>query len=100
MTTADARWAFGALLKRQRLSAGLTHESLAERAGLSSRTISDLERGVSRRPHRDTLELLLEALELSAAERSALEAAAWAAAIGPADLTTSGREAGQRPAST
>ena len=97
MTPADARWAFGALLKRHRLSAGLTHESLAERAGLSPRTISDLERGVSRRPHRDTLELLIQALDLSASERSGLESAAWAAAIGPADLTTSGRDAGSVP---
>jgi predicted ATPase/DNA-binding XRE family transcriptional regulator len=97
MTAADPRWVFGALLKRQRLSAGLTHESLAERAGLSPRTISDLERGVSRRPHRDTLELLVQALELSATERSALESAAWSVAIGPADLTTSGREAGSVP---
>jgi predicted ATPase/DNA-binding XRE family transcriptional regulator len=97
MTAADPRWAFGAQLKRQRLSAGLTHESLAERAGLSPRTISDLERGVSRRPHRDTLELLIRALDLSAAERSALESAAWASAMGPVDLTTSGREAGSVP---
>ena len=97
MTAADPRWAFGALLKRQRLSAGLTHESLAERAGLSPRTISDLERGVSRRPHRDTLELLVQALDLSVAERSALESAAWASAMGPVDLTTSGREVGSVP---
>jgi predicted ATPase/DNA-binding XRE family transcriptional regulator len=97
MTAADPRWAFGALLKRHRLRAGLTHERLAERSDLSPRTISDLERGVSRRPHRDTLELLIQALELSAAERSALESAAWAAAIGPVDLSTSGREAGSVP---
>jgi predicted ATPase/DNA-binding XRE family transcriptional regulator len=97
MTAADPRWALGALLKRHRRQAGLTHESLAERAALSTRTISDLERGVSRRPHRDTLELLIQALELSPSERSALESAAWAAAIGPADLTTSGREAGSVP---
>ena len=96
MTAAHPHWAFGALLKRHRLRAGLTHESFAERAGLSPRTISDLERGVSRRPHRDTLELLIQALELSAAQRSALESAAWAAAIGPVDLTT-GREAGSVP---
>jgi predicted ATPase/DNA-binding XRE family transcriptional regulator len=97
MAAGDARSAFGSLLKRHRLRAGLTHESLAERAALSSRTISDLERGVSRRPHRDTLNLLIEALDLSAAERSALELAAWAAAIGRAELTTSGPEVGSVP---
>ena len=35
---------FGALLKRQRLAAGLTQEALAERAGLSAKAVSDLER--------------------------------------------------------
>src|SRR6188768_2546191 len=48
---------FGDLLKRYRLAAGLTHEALAERATLSARAISDLERGVSRRPRRETIEL-------------------------------------------
>jgi transcriptional regulator with XRE-family HTH domain len=43
---------FGALLKRYRLAAGLTHEALAERAALGVRTISDLERGVSSRASR------------------------------------------------
>src|SRR5689334_15476416 len=95
MTVAEARSVFGALLKRHRLNAGLTHESLAERAALSSRTISDLERGVSRRPHRDTLNLLIEALDLSPAERSALELAAWA--IAPAESMTSGHDLGSVP---
>jgi predicted ATPase/DNA-binding XRE family transcriptional regulator len=96
MTLAEARSAFGALLKRHRLTAGLTHESLAERAALSSRTISDLERGISRRPHRDTLNLLIDALDLSPTERSALESAAWAA-IAPAESTISGSEVGGVP---
>lgn len=38
---------FGNLLRRARRSAGLTQEALAERAGLSARAISDLERGVN-----------------------------------------------------
>src|SRR5215471_10068430 len=96
MTTADARSAFGALLKRHRLTAGLTHESLAELAGLSARTISDLERGVSRRPHRDTLNLLIDALNLLPHQQSSLESAAWAAAMGPAQSTSS-REFGSVP---
>jgi len=97
MTAGDARSAFGALLKTYRLNAGLTHERLAGLAALSPRTISDLERGVSRRPQRDTLELLVQALQLSAAERAALESAARIAALGPPDLTTSGPEAGGVP---
>ncbi len=37
---------FGELLRRSRVATGLTQEELAERAGLSARGISDLERGV------------------------------------------------------
>jgi len=67
--------AFGSLLKRLRIAAGLTQEALAERAGLSVRAISDLERGVNRAPHDDTLQLLVEALSLHPADRAALLAA-------------------------
>jgi transcriptional regulator with XRE-family HTH domain len=66
---------FGALLKRERLARGLTQEALAERAGLSTRAISDLERGVNRAPRKETLRLLAEALQLSADEHARLEAA-------------------------
>jgi tetratricopeptide (TPR) repeat protein/transcriptional regulator with XRE-family HTH domain len=67
---------FGLLLRRHRRAAGLTQEELAEQAGLSVRAIGDLERGVRFTPRRDTLELLIEALQLGAAERGAFEAAA------------------------
>ncbi len=67
---------FGYVLRRLRLAAGLTQEELAERAGVSWRTISDLERGVYRAPRRDTLALLVEALAIADADRIALEAAA------------------------
>jgi transcriptional regulator with XRE-family HTH domain len=72
----DERLPFGLVLKRFRLAAGLTHEALAERASLGARTISDLERGVSRVPRADTLALLVEALELSPSQQAVLEAAA------------------------
>src|SRR4051812_8902321 len=72
----DERLPFGLVLKRFRLAAGLTHEALAERASLGARTISDLERGVSRAPRADTLALLVEALKLSPPQRALLEAAA------------------------
>ncbi|HEX5442036.1 MAG TPA: AAA family ATPase [Ktedonobacterales bacterium] len=68
--------AFGALLRRYRTLAGLTQEQLAERAGLSARAITALERGVNRAPQRETFRLLADALGLGVEERTALEAAA------------------------
>ena len=59
---------FGALLKRYRQAAGLTQEALAGQAGLSMRTISDLERGLKTRPHPDTVARLAAALRLAPAE--------------------------------
>ncbi len=67
---------FGLLLRRYRATAGLTQDELAERAGLSTRGISDLERGARERPHRDTVQMLADALDLSAEERAILSAAA------------------------
>src|SRR6059058_1247385 len=68
--------AFGDLLRRYREAAGLTQEALAERARLSARAISDLERGVKHTPRHDTVALLAEALRLSTQERSTFVAAA------------------------
>ena len=56
---------FDGLLRRLRAEARLTPEELAEAAGLSSRTVSDLERGVNRRAHKDTAGLLADALNLT-----------------------------------
>ena len=53
---------FGALLRRQRLAAGLTQEALAERAGLSAKAVSDLERDPARTPRLGTVTLLADAL--------------------------------------
>ena len=58
---------FGDTLRRHRLAAGLTQEELAARAGLSVREVSDLERGVRRHPHGDTVGLLVTALGLAQA---------------------------------
>lgn len=91
------RWAFGDLLKRHRLAARLTHEGLAEKSALSARTISDLERGVSRRPRRETVDVLAHALQLTQPERSALEAAAWSAAVAMQDSATPGCNSGSLP---
>jgi transcriptional regulator with XRE-family HTH domain len=67
---------FGALLIRHRLAAALTQEALAERAGLSARAISDLERGVAGVPQQATVVRLAAALGLGASGRAALQAAA------------------------
>ena len=67
---------FGTLLKRYRLQAGLSQEALATRAQLSTRAISDLERGVKQTPHFDTIDLLAGALALSAPQRALLQTTA------------------------
>src|SRR5215207_3985416 len=74
---------FGELLHRYRVAAGLTQEALAERAGLSARGISDLERGARAGPRRNTLRLLIEALRLSPNEQATLVAAAGHASERP-----------------
>jgi predicted ATPase/DNA-binding XRE family transcriptional regulator len=67
---------FRRLLKHYRQAAGLSQEALAARAGLSARAISDLERGLYRRPRFDTLQLLLDALALPEPQQALLRAAA------------------------
>jgi predicted ATPase len=61
--------AFGHLLKRLRNANDLTQEELAERACVSVRLISDLERGSSHLPRRDTVQLLADGLHLRGSER-------------------------------
>jgi transcriptional regulator with XRE-family HTH domain len=56
---------FGGLLRQLRGEAGLTQEELAEAAGLSPRSVSDLERGINRTARKDTAELLAGALGLA-----------------------------------
>src|SRR5437763_6070367 len=63
----DARLA--TLLQRYRTAAGLTQEELAERAGVSGRTISDLERGFKMKPRLYTVRQLVDALGLSPVDR-------------------------------
>ncbi len=67
---------FAVLLRQLRTSAGLTQEQLAERARLSPRSISDLERGIHVTARRETTQLLAEALGLTGPARAAFEAAA------------------------
>ncbi len=69
---------FRDMLKRYRIAAGLTQEALAERARLSVRGLSDLERGARRLPRADTVTLLADALALAGARRDLFVAAARA----------------------
>jgi len=56
---------FAGLLRQLRAEAGLTQEELAEAAGLSPRSVSDLERGINRTARKDTAVLLAGALGLA-----------------------------------
>ncbi|PPK65273.1 helix-turn-helix domain-containing protein [Actinokineospora auranticolor] len=59
---------FSTLLRTHRERARLTQEELAERAGVSVRAISDIERGVARSPQRRTVTALAGHLSLSEVE--------------------------------
>ena len=67
---------FADLLRRFRRRSGLTQEELAERAGISPSAISQLERGLVVAPHKDTVQLLITALELTADDAAILAQAA------------------------
>lgn len=61
---------FRELLRQHRQAAGLTQEELAEAAELSTRGISDLERGTRGYPHLETVRRLATALDLDEATRA------------------------------
>lgn len=67
---------FGDLLRQHRRARAVTQEALAERAGVSVRAVSDLERGARSHPYRETAAFLANALELSGSDRTAFLAAA------------------------
>jgi transcriptional regulator with XRE-family HTH domain len=67
---------FAGLLRQLRAEAGLTQEELAEAAGLSPRSVSDLERGINRTARKDTAVLLGGALGLAEPVRTVFVAAA------------------------
>ncbi len=67
---------FAGVLRELRAQAALTQEQLAAAAGLSPRTVSDLERGLATTPHKDTVRLLADALQLGGSARVEFEAAA------------------------
>jgi tetratricopeptide (TPR) repeat protein/transcriptional regulator with XRE-family HTH domain len=67
---------FAELLRQLRTEARLTQEELAEAAGVSPRSISDLERGINRTARKDTALLLADALSLTGQVRVLFVAAA------------------------
>ncbi|MFJ6758314.1 BTAD domain-containing putative transcriptional regulator [Streptomyces sp. NPDC091273] len=62
----DCSWSFGERIRSFRGRAGLPQHELAERAGVSVRTLRDIEQGRVRRPQTRTLQLLADALGLDA----------------------------------
>jgi predicted ATPase len=74
--TVEGSSSFGALLREFRIGAGLSQEALAERASMSADGIGALERGVNRAPQRETLALLVRALQLEPEQQRSLESAA------------------------
>jgi tetratricopeptide (TPR) repeat protein/transcriptional regulator with XRE-family HTH domain len=73
---AESEPSFAGLLRRLRADARLTQEELAEAAGISPRSVSDLERGITRTAHKDTAMLLADALDLPESARELFVAAA------------------------
>ena len=75
---------FGELLRSRRVAAGLTQEELAERSGLSVRTIRDIERSRTA-PYRRSMDLLSGVLDLAGpgAAAAGVDIVARAPADGP-----------------
>ena len=73
---AESPGTFAGLLRELRRAAHLTQDEIAQAAGVSLRSVSDLERGVVSTPQRETVRLLADALYLTGPERARFEAAA------------------------
>ncbi len=89
---------FGGRLRQLREAAGLTQEELAERAGLSRKAISVLERGERKRPYPHTIRSLADALGLSEDERVSLLASVSRRDTASATAPATGLKLDQRPA--
>ena len=74
--TLESGTSFAVLLRSLRKAAFLTQEDLAHTARLSSRAISDLERGLTQTARRDTANRLADALNLTGSSREDFVAAA------------------------
>ena len=83
MSKDSAASTFGELLLLHRLARELSQDALAERADISTRAVSDLERGVNRTPQAGTLNRLIKALDLLRSDEVALRATAIAVRKAP-----------------
>ena len=90
----EATSGFAGLLRQLRAGAGLTQQELAKAAGVSPRSVSDLERGINRTARQDTAVRLAGALGLAEPVRSLFVAAALGR-IPAAQVLAAGR--GQAP---
>jgi tetratricopeptide (TPR) repeat protein/transcriptional regulator with XRE-family HTH domain len=75
-------------LRQRRVDAGLSQEELANRSGLSVRTVSSLERGSTRTPHPRTIRMLGQTLGLPAKACDELIAAFRAGSHGGSAATS------------
>ena len=82
--------------RQLRAEARLTQEELAEAATVSPRSVSDLERGINRTPHKDTALLLAGALGLTGLAEELFVAAARGK-VPAAQVLAAAEAAGPRP---
>ena len=87
---------FGVLVRELRGAARLTQEELAQAAGVSPRTVSDLERGVTHTAHKDTAVLLAGGLGLAGPAVEMFVAAARGKASPVAVLVAAGNGEAQQ----
>jgi transcriptional regulator with XRE-family HTH domain len=93
---AEPALSFAGLLRRLRAGAKLTQEELAAAAGVSPRSVSNLERGINRTAHKDTAVLLAGALGLTGPAAELFVAAARGN-VPPAQVLAAAEGVGPRP---
>ena len=96
MVTEQPALSFAGLLRQLRAEAKLTQEELAAAAGVSARSVSNLERGINRTAHKDTAVLLAGALGLTGPAEELFVAAARGN-VPPAQVLAAAEGAGPRP---
>jgi WD40 repeat protein/transcriptional regulator with XRE-family HTH domain len=96
MVTQQPALSFAGLLRRLRTGAKLTQEELAAAAGVSPRSVSNLERGINRTAHKDTAVLLAGALGLTGPAAELFVAAARGH-VPPAQVLAAAESAGPQP---
>src|SRR6516164_5265314 len=96
MVTEQSALSFAGLLRQLRAGARLTQEELAAAAGVSVRSVSNLERGINRTAHKDTAVLLAGALGLTGPAAELFVAAARGN-IPAARVLAAAEAAGARP---